>query len=343
MKYTLFTLAALVSAGIAKPCGSQSSSSALGASSAAAVQTVSTAKTTSIAKTSIVPTSKTTSKATKATSTSVKSAAAAKSSKASSSSTAAETSVVVVSTSSSAAAVAATTSAAAAASESATNTDADVTTICGQYDTVETGSFIVYQDLWGEANADSGSQCTTVDLGEDSLAWSTSWSWSGGSSDVKSYAHVQATSTQQLSDITSIASTWDWSYTGTSIVADVAFDLFTGDTATGDSSYEIMIWLAALGGAGPISSTGSTIATPTLADTTWDLYSGPNGDTTVYSFVASSEVTSFDGDIMDFLSYLIDNEGLSDSQYLQYVGAGTEAFTGTDAVFTTTSYTSTIA
>lgn len=88
-----------------------------------------------------------------------------------------------------------------------------------------------------------------------------------------------------------------------------------------------MIWLAALGGAGPISSTGSTVATPTIGDNEFELYSGANGDTTVYSFVATSEITEFSGDLMDFFNYLIDNEGLSSSQYITSIGAGTEPFT----------------
>lgn len=36
------------------------------------------------------------------------------------------------------------------------------TEICGQWYTVETSTYIVYQDLWGESYATSGSQCTTV-------------------------------------------------------------------------------------------------------------------------------------------------------------------------------------
>ena len=71
-------------------------------------------------------------------------------------------------------------------------------------------------------------------------------------------------------------------------MADVSYDMFTSSSATGSDEYEIMIWLTALGGAGPISSTGSPIATPTIDGVGWKLYSGPNGDTTVYSFVASS-------------------------------------------------------
>jgi xyloglucan-specific endo-beta-1,4-glucanase len=118
------------------------------------------------------------------------------------------------------------------------------------------------------------------------------------------------------------------SYSGTSIVADVAYDIFTSSTSTGSNEYEIMIWLAALGGAGPISSTGSAIATPTINGITWNLFSGPNGATQVYSFVAQSQVTSFSGDLLGFFTYLIANQGYSSSQYITTLEAGTEPFTG---------------
>lgn len=118
------------------------------------------------------------------------------------------------------------------------------------------------------------------------------------------------------------------SYTGTSIVADVSWDMFTSSSATGTNEFEIMVWLAALGGAGPISSTGSPVATTTINGVSFDLYSGPNGDTTVYSFVAASEATSFDGDLLDFFTYLEENESFSSSQYITTLEAGTEPFTG---------------
>lgn len=214
------------------------------------------------------------------------------------------------------------------------------TSICGQWDSVETGAYTIYQDLWNEASG-TGSQCTTVDSVTDDgvLAWSTSWSWTGNSSQVKSFANtVTDTSIVTLADISAIPSVWSWSYTGTDIVADVAYDLFTSSSATGSDEYEIMIWLDALGGAGPISSTGSAVATPEIAGSTWDLYSGPNGDTTVFSFVATAAVSDFDGDLLDFLSYLVENEGMSDSQYLLSIGAGSEPFTGTSAVFSVASF-----
>lgn len=99
-----------------------------------------------------------------------------------------------------------------------------------------------------------------------------------------------------------------------------------------------MIWLGALGGAGPISSTGSPIATPTLSGVKWNLYKGVNGQMTVFSFVAQSNVQSFSGDLVNFTKYLVSSQGVSGSQILQSLGAGTEPFVGSNAVFTTSKY-----
>ena len=72
---------------------------------------------------------------------------------------------------------------------------------------------------------------------------------------VKSYPNaVVSLDSKPLSQISSMQSSWSWSYTGSSIVADVSYDMFTSSSAGGSNEYEIMIWLAALGGAGPISS-----------------------------------------------------------------------------------------
>jgi xyloglucan-specific endo-beta-1,4-glucanase len=85
---------------------------------------------------------------------------------------------------------------------------------CGQWDSQVTGSYTVYNDLWGEADATSGSQCTTIDsLSDNTLAWETAWTWVGGSSNVKSFANAAYTFTaQQVSSIKSIPTTWQWRY-----------------------------------------------------------------------------------------------------------------------------------
>lgn len=119
----------------------------------------------------------------------------------------------------------------------------------------------------------------------------------------------------------------------------MSYDLWLAGSSGGTNEYEIMVWLAAIGGAGPISSTGSAVATPTIAGSSWSLYSGTNGDTTVYSFVASSQIENFSGDMMEFFTYLVENQGLSSSKWITSLQAGTEPFTGSDAVFSTTSYT----
>lgn len=89
------------------------------------------------------------------------------------------------------------------------------TTICGQWDSVATGTYTLYQDLWGESAATSGSQCSTyISLSGNTISWSTSWTWAGGSSSVKSFANVvltQATGVQ-LSTISSIPSVWTYRY-----------------------------------------------------------------------------------------------------------------------------------
>lgn len=132
------------------------------------------------------------------------------------------------------------------------------------------------------------------------------------------------------------------SYTGSNIVADVAYDCFFGTSPTASQSYEVMIWLAALGGAGPISATGSPIATLTIDGVSWKLFKGMNGSMTVFSFVASSQVTSFSGNLMDFFKYLSTSQGLSTSQYLQSIGAGTEPFTGSNAKLTVSAFSVTV-
>lgn len=127
------------------------------------------------------------------------------------------------------------------------------------------------------------------------------------------------------------------------MTANVAFDLFLSSTASGSAEYEIMLWLAALGGAGPISSTGSPIASVNIAGVSWDLYNGMNGNMNVFSFVAGSRTESFDAELVEFLDYLETEHGVSKSQFLIDVQAGTEPFTGQDAEFTVKSYFATLA
>lgn len=93
------------------------------------------------------------------------------------------------------------------------------------------------------------------------------------------------------------------------MVADVAYDLFTANTAGGANVNEIMIWLANYN-AGPISATYNSSGQPvpvasniSLGGHTWNLYSGSNGANNVFSFLPTSgTVTNFSADLKTFLT-----------------------------------------
>lgn len=86
------------------------------------------------------------------------------------------------------------------------------TETCDQWGEIQTGSYIVYNDLWGESYATSGSQCTTVTgLTNGIISWTTAWTWAGGSSNVKSFANVALDFTATtLADISSLTAVWQW-------------------------------------------------------------------------------------------------------------------------------------
>ncbi|KAF5309995.1 hypothetical protein D9619_010407 [Psilocybe cf. subviscida] len=241
---------------------------------------------------------------------------------------------------------------AAPALEIAERASVDTSSHCGQWDTVAVGSYSLVLDQWGKSGASSGSDCAQLaSLSGSTVAWKTTWNWNGGNG-VKSFTNMQlnANLNKQLSAIKSMTSTWKWSQSSSgTVVADVAYDLFTSNTAGGSNVNEIMIWLANYN-AGPISAAYNSDGTPkpaasnlSIAGHTWNLYSGSNGSNKVFSFLPTgSAITSFSGDINLFLKYLTANQGVSTSQFLITAQAGTEATSGS-ATLTTSAYSLVIA
>ena len=120
--------------------------------------------------------------------------------------------------------------------------------LCDQYGTDHQAPYTVNNNLWG-MDMGSGSQCTTVDsIGGDGVKWHTSWNWSGGDGQVKSYANSGVDFEKKLvSDVATIPTSVTWSYDNTSINADVSYDLFTAadiNHVTYSGDYELMIWYA---------------------------------------------------------------------------------------------------
>lgn len=87
------------------------------------------------------------------------------------------------------------------------------TTVCGQWDSVQTGGYTIYNNLWGR-DSGTGSQCLTVDgIYSGLVRWSTSWSWSGGPYNVKSYPNaVLQAPAARVSAISTMPSKWQWRY-----------------------------------------------------------------------------------------------------------------------------------
>lgn len=120
-------------------------------------------------------------------------------------------------------------------------------TLCDQYGYYSSDGYSINNNLWGEDDG-TGSQCTYVNSISDSgISWYTTWDWSGGDSQVKSYANSGyiGLTKMYVSDISSIPTSVEWGYDNTDINADVSYDLFTAadidhDTSSGD--YELMVW-----------------------------------------------------------------------------------------------------
>jgi xyloglucan-specific endo-beta-1,4-glucanase len=82
----------------------------------------------------------------------------------------------------------------------------DTSTITGKWESVEVGQYSLLNNLWNEQNAAwgyQGSQLTS--LSGSTIAWTTTYTWTGGSQ-VKSFANIQLNTgiNQQLSEIYSI-------------------------------------------------------------------------------------------------------------------------------------------
>jgi xyloglucan-specific endo-beta-1,4-glucanase len=129
----------------------------------------------------------------------------------------------------------------------ATEAFAQQKTLCDQYGYYASGSYSVNNNMWGK-DSGTGSQCSYVNsVSGSGISWYTTWAWSGGENNVKSYPNSGLVNLkkQHVSDIGSIPTSVKWSYDNTNIRADVSYDLFTAadinhDTSSGD--YELMIW-----------------------------------------------------------------------------------------------------
>ncbi|EEY60818.1 endoglucanase, putative [Phytophthora infestans T30-4] len=159
---------------------------------------------------------------------------------------------------------------------------------CGQYDSIQAGDYIVHNNLWGQDNDKAGGQCTGLDsIDGSTIAWHMSFpSWVGDNWQVKSYANAALKfNLVQLSSVKSIPTTMEYTYKyDGNIITNVAYDLFTSPSIGGETAYELMVWLAALGGAWPLTTTGQPIKSVKLGGVDFNLYQGWNNKTKVFTY-----------------------------------------------------------
>ncbi|KAI1275235.1 endoglucanase [Xylaria sp. FL0933] len=213
---------------------------------------------------------------------------------------------------------------------------AQIQTLCDQYGYYSANGYGINNNAWGSGSG-TGSQCTYVDQElNPGVQWHATWSWSGNDNNVKGYPYAgrQLGTKKLVSNIGSMPTKAQWRYLGNNIRADIAYDLFTAadpnhDPSTGD--YELMIWIGREGGVDPI---GSSTGTVSVGGSNWDLWIGYNGPTKVFSFVAPSDIATWESDVKPFFQHITDTQGFpASSQYLITFQFGTEAFTGSNAEF----------
>jgi xyloglucan-specific endo-beta-1,4-glucanase len=228
-------------------------------------------------------------------------------------------------------------------------TPARATTTCEAFGSITMGKYWLNNNTWG-AGSGSGQQCIwNTSQSGSTIAWGTSWNWSGQPSQVKSFdssvlgwhwgwKNSGTGLPVQLSANRNVSSGWNFQPSGSGTF-NVAYDLWLHTISNPDwsnqPSDEVMIWLYRAGGAGPL---GTRVATVNIAGTNWDLYEGNIG-WQVHSFVRTSNTTSATLNLRDFLNYLRSTQGLSSAKYLTSVEAGTEVFVGSGQLNTTSYFT----
>ncbi|KAI9157941.1 endoglucanase [Paramyrothecium foliicola] len=209
--------------------------------------------------------------------------------------------------------------------------------LCSQFGYHAGFGYEFNNNVWGQRFG-QGSQCTYVDkVAYGGVAWHSTWSWSGGEHNVKSYPYSgrQLPNKRIVNSIDKLPSTATWNYKGNNIRANVAYDLFTASDPnhpTSKGEYEVMIWLARIGGVYPI---GQSVGIVTIENMPWELFIGQNGDMKVFTFIAPNQRNYYSGDVKNYFNYIRDRHGYpANNQYLLTYQFGTEPFTGNSGTFT---------
>jgi hypothetical protein len=110
-------------------------------------------------------------------------------------------------------------------------------------------------------------------------------------------------------------------------VQNIAYDLWFHELRNpgnkDNPTDELMIWVAAYRGAGPLGTKQGTV---TIAGAEWDLYKG-NVGWEVYSFVRKGNTSEWSFNLDDFIEHVVNvRKWMNEKKYLTSVQFGTEVF-----------------
>lgn len=210
------------------------------------------------------------------------------------------------------------------------------TTLCGQFDTVNTeNGYVVQNNIW---NGASNSQCIQVDTTTGAFTITKAENSLGTSGPPASYPSIfrgchwgKCSPASELPiQVTMLASvTSSWNITTVSSGAwDAAYDIWLSPSQNTSGGYnggaEIMIWLNSRG----VQPAGSRIATVSLANATWEVWYTFMG----WNYIAyrrtqpASTVSNLD--ILSFIQDAADRGYVDRSWYLHAIEAGFELWQG---------------
>lgn len=203
------------------------------------------------------------------------------------------------------------------------------------------GHMSLVNNWWGVGSGVSGWQDVWL---YDTNSWGTDWNWSGGKSyNVKTYAEMVdgwnwggfngSPFPYQISGGHSV-NVWWYFNNNNSGTQDVSFDCFFSPSSNPgyqNPSDEMMVWLQANGGAGPLGSYKTTLS---VDGASWNVYQG-YGSWNVVSFVRNGNVSGASLNLMDFARAAASKGFINWSRYFLNVDTGTEIFEGSGDLKTT--------
>ncbi|KAF2433275.1 concanavalin A-like lectin/glucanase [Tothia fuscella] len=223
------------------------------------------------------------------------------------------------------------------------------------------GQYTFNPNQWGLSASDASSLCMNIttdnrvsDSSRAASSFSATWQYPPGpeTMPVHAFPNVKLVDNSSipvtLSEFSGLNIDVKWSYNGgnaasnstdqsslrtAGLNANVAVDMFlaadkTKSGSTTDAQHEVMVWLGRWGvSTQPIGYPLGSKDAFAIDGVRFDLYTGSNSfGQKVWTWVAAKNATTFAGDVGPLITRLSNKGGPATSDYLGYVGFGTEAY-----------------